>query len=124
MPVQVILPIGFIKELTNEGAAFKITDPEDEHLLRKDTPVTVWGYRSEQLAVAKVRGRVTKTNGSTAEFTTVKSEVDPRWPEDVNPLSEGSPVYLAKANSFEPDTKRVGSIDQLGEIQEFMDPNT
>ena len=28
MPVQVILPIGFIKELTNEGAAFKITDPE------------------------------------------------------------------------------------------------
>ena len=51
-----IIPIGFIDRTTDNRTIFLLNYPEDSLGLKLDTPVTVWRYSPEQLALAKVRG--------------------------------------------------------------------
>ena len=106
-----IMPLGFIDRTTEDGAIIMLTNPQDS--LRTDTPVTVWRYSPEQLALAKMRGLISTVGYVTATFRTVELQVDPRWPEDEEILRERTPVYLALKATFEPDPGRMLTREQV-----------
>ena len=107
-----IAPFGFIERLTEDGAIFTLSNPEDSLSLRSNTPVTVWRYFPEQLALAKMRGRISAVGYVTATFRTVEFQIDPRCPEDEEILRERTPVYLALGATFEPDPGRMLTREQ------------
>ena len=51
-----VVPIGYIECQTGEGATFILNNAEDSKSLRTNTPVTVWRYSPEHLALAKILG--------------------------------------------------------------------
>ena len=51
-----INPIGFIDRTTDNRTIFLLNNPKDSLELKLDTPVTVWRYSPEQLALTKIRG--------------------------------------------------------------------
>ena len=119
MATPYIVPLGFIDQTTNEGTVFFLTNPKDSLELRPDTHVTVWQYSQKNLALAKLRGRITEVGYNTAMFITVETHTDPRWPQDSPMIGENTPVYLAVENSFEPDQARMLTQDQADALQEF-----
>ena len=59
-------------------------------LVEKVSPVTVWTYSPEHLALGKVRGLITAVGYTTATFAAVETTTDPRWPGDeLSPLAWG-----------------------------------
>ena len=112
-----IAPFGFIERLTEDGATFTLTNPKDSLDLRYNTPVTVWRYSPEQLALAKIRGLISAVGYVTATFRTVESLIDLRWPEDDEVLRERTPVYLALEGTFEPDPGRMLTQKQADTMQ-------
>ena len=109
MNQTIVMPIGIIEEAAPAGATFRLTPQGQEAGLETGTQVTVWRYHPEQLAMAKCAGRITRVDEETATFSTVRLEMDPRWPVEMNPLERGSPVYLAQTDSFEPDVARTAT---------------
>ena len=77
-----ILPLGFIRHATEDGVIFTLSNAQDSTVLTRKTPVTVWRYSPEHLALAKIRGLITAVGYVTATFRTVESAIDPRWPEE------------------------------------------
>ena len=117
-----INPLGFIDRITEDGATFTLTKPGDYGNVRPQTPVTVWRYSPEHLAIAKVRGHVTAVGYSAARFTVSETQADPRWPEGVNPLRTKAPVYLAMPESFEPDPSRMLSREEVDSLRRERSP--
>ena len=120
MNQTIVMPIGIIEESAPNGATFRLTPQGQNAGLRTDTQVTVWRYHPEQLAMAKYAGRITQISGETATFSILRVEVDDRWPLEINPLEQGSPVYLAQRGSFEPDitlTTATVNLDGPGSDQ-------
>ena len=115
MATPYIMPLGFIDRPTGDGAIIMLTNPQDS--LRTDTPITVWRYSPEQLALAKMRGRISAVGYVTATFRTVEFQIDPRWPEDEEILRERTPVYLALGATFEPDPGRMLTREQAETMQ-------
>ena len=115
-----IAPFGFIDRLTDDGAIFTLSNPDDSVNLRSNTPVTVWRYSPEQLALAKIRGLISAIGYVTATFKTVESVIDDRWPQGEEILHEKTPVYLALENSFEPDPNRMLTQDQVDNMQSII----
>ena len=76
MATPYIMPLGFIDRTTDDGTIFLLADPQDSLRLNLDTPVTVWRYSSEQLALAKIRGLISAVRYVTATFRTVESVID------------------------------------------------
>ena len=72
-----IAPLGFIESITEDGATFTLSNPQDSATLKSNTPVTVWRYSPEQLALAKIRGIISAVGYVTATFNTVESLIDP-----------------------------------------------
>lgn len=114
-----IPPIGFITQTTDDGAAFTLSNAEDSVNLSRGTPVTVWRYSPEQLALAKIRGLITAVGYVTATFRTVESTIDPRWPEEEQILRDRTPVYLALEGTFEPHPGRMLTQEQANRLQSF-----
>ena len=112
MSIPHILPLGFIHQLTLDGAIIMLTNPRDSLSLRSGTPVTLWRYSQGLLALAKIRGRISAVGYVTATFTTVETQKDIRWPENLEVLRPKAPVYLALPDSFEPDTSRMLSQEE------------
>ena len=112
MGTPYIMPLGFIDRSTETGATFILTNPEDSFSLRTDTPVTVWRYSPERLATGRLRGRVNSVGYTTATFATVECRNDRRWPEDLPIIRPAAPVFLALADSFDPDPERKLTPDQ------------
>ena len=112
-----ISPIGFIKQITDDGAAFTLSNAEDSANLSPGTPVTVWRYSPEHLALAKIRGLITAVGYVTATFRAVESAIGPRWPEQEQILREKSPVYLALKGTFEPHPGRMLTQEQANRLQ-------
>ena len=73
-----VVPIGYIERQTGEGATFILNNAEDSKSLRTNTPVTVWRYSPEHLALAKIRGLISAVGYVTATFRTVESVIDAR----------------------------------------------
>ena len=114
-----IAPFGFIKQATEDGAIFILSNAQDSANLSPGTPVTVWRYSPEQLALAKIRGLITAVGYVTATFRTVESAIDHRWPEQEQILREKSPVYLALKGTFEPHPGRMLTQEQANRLQSF-----
>ena len=112
-----IVPFGFIKKVTDDGAIFTLSNADDSANLKKNTPVTVWRYSPEKLALAKIRGIISAVGFVTARFKIVESKVGPRWPEDEAILRERTPVYLAVEGTFEPDPRRMLTQEQADSLQ-------
>ena len=119
MAVPYILPLGFIDQPTEDGATFILTNPEDSLGLRPGTPVTVWRYSPELLAVAKLRGAVSDVGYTTATFTTIQTQTDPRWTQDLPIIRPAAPVFLALADSFEPDPERKLTQEQAESMRQI-----
>ena len=80
-------------------------NPEESLSLRPGTPITVWRYSPEHLALGKLRGRITTIGYTTATFFTEETEKDPRWPDE-DLVRAAAPVFLALEGTFEPDPSR------------------
>ena len=106
MTTPYIMPLGFIDRTTDEGTVFLLTNPEDSAGLRLGTPVTVWRYSQEHLALARLRGRITAVGYTTATFKTSEREVGARWPDDDSILIPAAPVFIAIEGSYDPDPAR------------------
>ena len=101
-----INPLGFIDRPTRDGAVILLINPEDSLNLKLGTPITVWRYSPEHLALGKLRGRITAIGYTTATFTTDETKTDPRWSKDEDLLRTAAPVFLAQEGTFEPDPSR------------------
>lgn len=112
MATPYIMPLGFIDRSTETGATFILTNPEDSLSLKTNTPIAVWRYSPEHLAIGRLRGRVSAIGYTTAAFTTVEYSKDPRWPEDLPIIRPAAPVFLAFEDSFDPDPERKLTPDQ------------
>ena len=55
----------------------------------------------------------------TATFTTVETQIDPRWPEGRDLMLPKTPVYLALPDSFEPDPGRMLTQEQADAMEEL-----
>ena len=117
MATPYIMPLGFIDRLTEDGATFTLSNPEDSLSLLPNTPVTIWRYSPEQLVLAKIRGLLSALGYVTARFRTVESVTDVRWPEREEILRERTPVYLALKDTFEPDHGRMLNQEQANRMQ-------
>ena len=117
-----IMPLGFIDRITQDGATFTLTRPGNRDDVRLQTPVTVWRYSPEHLAIAKVRGQVTAIGYAAARFTISETQEDPRWPVKENPVRNKAPVYLALPGSFEPDPSRMLSQEEVDSLRRERTP--
>ena len=106
MATPYIMPLGFIHRPTENGAVITLTNPEDSLSLQLGTPITVWRYSPELLAVGRLRGSINAVGYTTATFDTVERRIDSRWPEDLPIIRPASPVFLALPDSFDPDPDR------------------
>ena len=114
-----IMPLGFIDRTTDNGAVFVLNNPGDSAELKPGTPVTVWRYSPDQLALAKIRGLISNIGYVTARFRTVESIMDDRWPGEEEVLRKRTPVYLALEDSFEPDPGRMLTQEQADRMERF-----
>ena len=112
MATPYIMPLGFIDRPTENGAVITLTNPEDSLSLQLGTPITVWRYSPELLAVGRLRGSINAVGYTTATFDTVERRNDSRWPEDLPIIRPASPVFLALPDSFEPDPDRKLTQEQ------------
>ena len=117
MTTPYILPLGFVYRKTEAGTILLLTNPGEPQNLKPDTPVTVWTYSPEHLALGKVRGLITAVGYTTATFSSVETSLDARWPQDQDVLRPNAPVFLAQEGSFEPDLSRMLTPEQAGAIQ-------
>ncbi len=101
-----IMPLGFIDRINDDGATILLTNPDDSLALRVGTPITVWRYSPEHLALGKLRGRISEIGFTTATFVTDEIQKDPRWPVDEELLLTAAPLFLALEGTFEPDPIR------------------
>ena len=118
MATPYIMPLGFIDRPTETGATFILSNPEDSFSLKNRTPITVWRYSPEHLAIAKLRGYVSAVGYTTATFTTIETRRDPKWPEDQEILRPETPVYLALPDSFDPNPSRMLSQEDAEALAE------
>ena len=114
-----IMPLGFIDRPTDEGSIFLLTNPEDSLSLKVGTPVTVWRYLQEHLALAKLRGTITAVGHTTATFSSVASETDPRWPEGDPIIMPAAPVFMALKESYDPDPARRITPEKAEAFQRY-----
>ena len=119
MAAPYIMPLGFIDRTTNEGTAFLLTNPADSLGIKLGTPVTVWRYLQEHLALAKLRGNITAVGYTTATFTTSDYSTDPRWPDEEPILAPTSPVFLALEESYDPDPARKITPEKAEAFQRY-----
>ena len=114
-----ILPLGFVYRKTEAGTVILLTNPGEPNNLRADTPVTVWTYSPEHLALGKVRGLITAVGYTTATFGTIETTTDPRWPGDADVLRPKTPVFLALGESFDPDPSRMLTQEQANRMEAY-----
>ncbi len=119
MNTPYIMPLGFIYRKTEAGTVFLLTNPGESKNLRPDTPVTVWTYSPEHLALGKVRGLITAVGYTTATFSAVETTTDPRWPSDEEVLRPKTPVFLALNESFDPDPSRMLTQEQANRMEAY-----
>ena len=114
-----IMPLGFIHRKTEAGTVFLLTSPGESKNLRSDTPVTVWTYSPDHLALGKVRGLITAVGYTTATFAAVETSLDSRWPGDQDVLRPKAPVFLALNESFDPDLSRMLTQEQANRMEAY-----
>lgn len=112
------MPLGIITESTPQGGTFIYARNSDRGLVDPDTPIVIWN--EFQGAFAKYRGLITEASENTAAFVITHSQVDPHWPDHVDPRGHSNPVYIGVPDSFLPDPTRFAQsqaeFDRLVEL--------
>ena len=115
MSKPTIMPIGIIKQSTENGAIFKLTRPGHPTTLKINSPVVAWNAQIDQediISGVMIRGQVTEVGTTTATFKVVESKVGPYWPKDADTLAPGSFVHLALLDSFEIDRSQIATRNE------------
>ena len=107
MAIPVAKPIGIICHPTGNGAIFEFQDDRDRADATPDSPVVVWNMVHENNALARFRGFITEVSENTGAFIVTDSEISPDWPDHIDPLGAGNPVYAGQLDSYEPDMRRI-----------------
>ena len=115
------MPLGIIEEVSQGGGILVMTRPDDGQHFTAGTPVTIWDMDGGSGALARYRGRLSEVGETVAAFIIEERQFDPSWPEDLDPLEAGNPVYLALPDSFEPDPSRLANRWELGHLQQLAD---
>ena len=125
-----IMPIGIIKQSTEEGASFILTRPGDDSTLKINSPVRVWNTHWDQDEIPSgvmIRGHVTEIGPTTATFKVTESKIGPYWPKDADTLAPGPFVHLALPDSFEVDRSQIATqeeeklLDRIELAQQFKE---
>ena len=119
MATPYIMPLGFIARTTDDGAVMLLTNPEDSRNLLAGTPVTVWRFLPEHLALGRTRGKITQVGYTTARFGPQETQTDPRWPGEAKVIFPSAPVFLALENSFDPDPSKMLTQDQADRFRDL-----
>ena len=112
MTTPPIMPAAFIQQRTSNGATIVLAGPSGKDSLKIGDHVTVWSHNPGKAATAKVLGHVTQLESGKGAFAILKTEIDSRWPADLDIIETGSPVYLAVPDTFDPDTGTAGSSEE------------
>lgn len=104
-----IYPIGIIDEPTSNGARFSIPPQNGRPMPKPGDPVTVYNQINPPGGpLARMAGEITETSATTGAYIMRRQEIDPTWPEEVQPFGMGNPVYLATGpGSLIPDHSRA-----------------
>ena len=114
---HIILPIGIIKKSTGAGTTIRLIPPHPS-ADKLQPQMNIRTRDSETGAHAKATVGVVEIQGNMARFDILELETEPEWPEGMDPLAAGQPVYLALPDSFEPDPEPQGTVE---EIQAFLE---
>ena len=109
------MPIGIIKDSTEDDATFILTRPGDDRTLKINSPVRVWNTHWDQDEIPSgvmVRGHITEIGPTTGAFKVVESKIGPYWPKEVDPLAPGSFVHLAMPDSFDVDRSQIATQEE------------
>ena len=88
--------------------------PNNEHPeIAPDSHITVWNQPSAGGPAAMFQGRLTELSGATAAFVVTESQVPPDWPEGIDPLGQGNPVYAAAPGTYMPDMSRMATNSEM-----------
>ena len=118
--MPVFMPIGIIDESTQDGGIFSLTRPDDHKTLQAGDPVTVWNMHQQFETMARLKGEITEVSRTTASYIITERQVDPSWPDYVDPFGAGNPIYLAVRDSFNPDPfRKPSSPDEYQMLKEF-----
>ena len=110
-----IMPVGIIKQSTEEGAIFTLTRPGDHSILKINSSVTVRNTHWDQDEIPSgvmVRGHVTEIGPTTATFKVAESKMGSYWPKDAGTLAPGSFVHLALPDSFDMDSSQIATQEK------------
>ena len=107
---QVIIPIGIIKEPTEDGISIRLIPPllsadklqPQANILTRDS-----GTGTHARATVRV-GNPSATWPGSKSWSLRRSRIGRK----VNPLATGQPVYLALPDSFDPDPDQQGSEEE------------
>lgn len=110
MTTHAIMPIGIVSEWDDQHGSFIIASPSQYGMVEPDTPIVIWAESQE--LYAKYRGIVTESSERSASFVITHQEIDPDWPDDVNPRGHNSPVYVGLPDSFIPNPARPRATQQ------------
>ncbi len=118
---NVLMPVGIIDESNDTGAIFTFARLQDRETIIPGTPVMVRNYHHDTDSHARIRGTITEVTGHTASFITLETMIDPNWPDRLDPIGAGNPVYAGQPDSFDPvfNRERMASPEELEMLNEF-----
>ena len=117
--MDVPMPLGIIEESDGAGGVMTLLRPGDRRKLRHDTPVAI-NYHDELVGKkVRMRGLVTEVSSWSAGFRVTETDIDPGWPEGMDPKPRGIPVYLASPHGFEPDPERLAGPAELAMLNDL-----
>ena len=87
-------PVGIIDETVPGGVQMSIMPPGDREPVQPGDPVVIYNQMGPHGAMARFRGTISEMGDSLASVVVDESDVNDEWPENVNPLGSGNPVYL------------------------------
>ncbi len=119
MTIPIAYPVGIIEEHDGGNAIMMLMRRDDHRNIQPGAQVTVWNQHGA--ATVRFRGVVTEVmENNRASFLVTHSELDPGWPERLDPMGMGMGVYLAQNDSFEANMMRVcNNQDEYLMLMEF-----
>ena len=113
MPTNSPYIIGTIEQHEGRNVILTLV-PNNEHPeIAPDSHVTVWNQPNAGGPAAMFQGRLTELSGATAAFVVTESDVPPDWPDRIDPLGEGNPVYAAVPGTYIPDMSRMATNSEM-----------
>ena len=113
MPTNAAYIIGTIEQHEGKNVIFVLAPPGEHGRVAPDSHVTVWNQVGANGPLAMFQGRITEISGNTGAFTVTQKTVPQAWPEKVDPLGEGNPVYLAVPGTYLPDPGRTATHQEM-----------